>query len=223
MAKYPQLADWKKIGESWEKINGKDGDKKIPAGYDLFALKLTNKCISGDKPKFFLSCSIHARELAPAELCTRFAEMLVQGYGNDAEITAVLDHHEVHLVLQGNPDGRKEAEAGRTWRKNKNNNYCPDDVTFGLKGRDRGADLNRNFPFLWGEASTDPCSSKYRGDSALSEPEAEASFNYFQQLFPINQRGSEDITAAAPRNATGVAFDVHSQGELILYPWRHVS
>lgn len=121
MANYPQLADWKKIGESWEKMNGKDGDPTIPAGYDIFALKLTNKCISGDKPKFFLSCSIHARELAPAELCTRFAEMLVEGYGNDAEITAVLDHHEVHLVLQGNPDGRKEAEAGRSWRKNKNN------------------------------------------------------------------------------------------------------
>ena len=48
-----------------------------------------------------------------------FTPILLTSHG--IEITAVLDHHEVHLVLQGNPDGRKEAEAGRSWRKNKNN------------------------------------------------------------------------------------------------------
>ena len=47
-------------------------------------------------------------------------------------------------MLQANPDGRKEAEAGLSWRKNTNENYC------GVTSTSRGADLNRNFAFHWG-------------------------------------------------------------------------
>lgn len=76
---YPNLTEWNDIGDSWEKANNL-------GGYDIFALKLTNKNtdpVEG-KPVFFANCAIHAREYATAELCTRFAEMLVQGYDNDA-------------------------------------------------------------------------------------------------------------------------------------------
>jgi len=68
--------------------------------------------------------SIHAREYATAELVTRFGEYLVQSYGLDPDVTWLLDHHEVHLMLHSNPDGRKNAEIGLSWRKNTNNNYC---------------------------------------------------------------------------------------------------
>ena len=76
---YPDLANWTDIGDSWEKANNL-------GGYDIFALKLTNNNTDpvGGKPVFFANCAIHAREYATAELCTRFAEMLVQGYDNDA-------------------------------------------------------------------------------------------------------------------------------------------
>ena len=73
----------------------------------------------------------------------RFAEQLVDGYGIDADATWLLDHHEVHLLLQTNPDGRKQAETGLSWRKNTDNNYCANTDS-------RGADLNRNFAFQWG-------------------------------------------------------------------------
>ena len=76
-------------------------------------------------------------------LATRFAEYLVNNYGMDPDATWILDHHEIHLMLQTNPEGRKEAEAGTSWRKNTNENYC------GATSSNRGADLNRNFAFQW--------------------------------------------------------------------------
>ena len=90
-------------------------------------LVLTNQNVSGTKPKLFVTSAIHAREYTTAELTTRFAESLVNEYGVAADATWLLDHHEVHLMLQANPDGRKHAEAGQLWRKNVNENYCTGD------------------------------------------------------------------------------------------------
>ena len=100
---------------------------------------MTNSAIAGPKPKLFVTGAIHAREYATAELATRFAEYLVNNYGVDADATWILDYHEVHVMLQTNPDGRKKAETGLSWRKNTNQNYC------GATSNYRGADLNRNF------------------------------------------------------------------------------
>ena len=50
------------------------------------------------------------QHLTTAEMATRFAEYLVNNYGVDADATWLLDHHEIHLMLHTNPDGRKEAE-----------------------------------------------------------------------------------------------------------------
>ena len=148
---YPDLATWVDIGDSWEKTAAGGNP-----GYDLLVLRLTNEAIPGPKPKLFVMSSIHAREYTPAELNTRFAEYLVAHYGVDADVTWVLDYHEIHLLLQANPDGRKKAETGLSWRKNTNENYCSP------TSNDRGADLNRNFEFQWGccNGSSDaPCES----------------------------------------------------------------
>ncbi|MGH2545238.1 MAG: M14 family metallopeptidase [Ardenticatenaceae bacterium] len=206
-ADYPQLATWTDIGDSWEKTQNPD------LGYDLMVLKLTNSAIPGPKPAFFAMSAIHAREYTTAELNTRFAEHLVQNYGIDPDITWILDHHEVHLLLQANPDGRKKAETGLLWRKNTNNNYCSDT-------NQRGADLNRNFEFQWGccgGSSGSECSEVYRGASPASEPETQAVQEYVRSIFP-DQR-EDDITAAAPITATGVFMDLHSYSELVLWPW----
>ena len=136
---YPTLASKVDIGDSWDKT-APDGS----AGYDLIVLKLTNSAIPGPKPKLFLMASIHAREYATAELITRFAEQLVTSYNTNADSKWLLDYHEIHLLLQSNPDGRKYAETGLSWRKNTNQNYCSPTSNY------RGADLNRNFSFQWG-------------------------------------------------------------------------
>jgi carboxypeptidase T len=206
---YPTLASWIDIGDSWERIHYGAGQ-----GRDIKVLVLTNKAKGGDKAKILVNSGLHARELAPVELNMRFAEYLVANYGTDADITWLLDYNEVHLLLVSNPDGREQVETtGLQWRKNTNENYC------GPTSTSRGADLNRNFDFYWngGYSSTTPCSFDYRGSGALSEPESQAISAYELSIFP-DQRGPND-SDPAPVDTTGIFIDLHSYGDLILWPY----
>ncbi len=208
----PNLAAWIDIGNSWEKVI--PGGK---AGYDLFALVLTNKAIPGPKPKFFLMAAIHAREYATAELATRFAEELANKYNVDADVTWMLDNYEVHIVAQVNPDGRKLAEAGSLWRKNTDS----DDGC--RRSTQWGVDLNRNSSFKWntGGSSGVACNETYRGPSAASEPETQAIESYARLIFP-DQRGPAD-SDPAPATAEGVFISLHSYSELVLFPWGYTT
>jgi murein tripeptide amidase MpaA len=208
LQEYPGLVDWVDIGDSWEKT------QDPAAGYDLMVLVLTNQAVTSEKPRLFVMSALHAREYATAELNTRFAEMLLAGYGTDPDITWLLDHHELHLLLVSNPDGRKHAEAGILWRKNTNENYCSPTSNY------RGADLNRNFSYEWGccgGSSSSECSEVYRGPSPASEPETQAIENYVRAIFP-DQRGSSP-SDPAPADANGLFIDIHSFSELVLWPW----
>jgi carboxypeptidase T len=205
---YPHLARRVDIGDSWEKVTPGGS-----AGYDLYTLVLTNEAIPGPKPAFFLMGAIHAREYATAELATRFAEELLDGYGDDPDATWLLDYYEVHILPQANPDGRKIAEGGVWWRKNVDrDDGCSD-------SRYWGTDLNRNSSFKWGEpgASSDPCSETYRGPGPASEPETQAIQDYVAALYP-DQRGPEDGDPA-PADAQGVFITLHSYWPLVLFPW----
>ncbi len=207
-ADYPNLATWIDIGDTWEKITP-GGDP----GYDLMVLRLTNNEMPGPKPSLFLMSSLHAREYTPAEMNMRFAEYLLENYNHDPDATWILDHHEIHLLLQANPDGRKKAESGLYWRKNTNNNYCTDT-------NNRGADLNRNFEFQWGccgGSSVDPCSEIFRGPAPASEPETQAIQNYVRSIFPDQRLNALD--EPVPADATGVFLDLHSYGKLVMWPW----
>ncbi|MEA3337412.1 MAG: M14 family zinc carboxypeptidase [Chloroflexota bacterium] len=213
VAAYPDLASWIDAGDSWEKSEPGGLD-----GYDMMVLKLSNANVPGPKPKLFITTSIHAREYTPAELNTRFAEYLVANYNIDPDVTWVLDYHEIHLMLQANPDGRKHAEAAQSWRKNTNQNYCSP------TSNNRGADLNRNFEFQWGccgGSSGSQCDLTYRGPSSASEPETQAIQTYMRSIFP-DQRG-DPLNDPAPDDATGVYLDIHSYSELVLWPWGFTS
>lgn len=209
---YPNLATWTDIGDSWEKTMPGGA-----AGYDLFALRLTNRDIPGPKPKFIVMAAIHAREYVTAEVATRFAEDLAAGYGTDPEITWLLDHFEFHLLPQANPDGRKIAEAGVLWRKNTNSSDgCFSFSSFGI-------DLNRNSSFKWNEcdgfgcSSGSPCDLTYRGRGPTSEPETQAIQSYLSGLLP-DRRGPGDDDAA-PLETESLFISIHSYSELILFPW----
>ncbi len=206
---YPNLAAWIDVGNSWEKGTGL-------GGHDIFVLKLTNQSLTGTKPKLFVNSAIHAREYTTAPLNLSFARWLLEGYGVNADATWILDHHEVHLMLQTNPDGRKKAETGLSWRKNTNQAYC------GATSNMRGADLNRNFSFSWNAtggtgSSGNQCDLTYRGASAGSEPETQAIEAYVRSLWP-DRRGPAK-TDAAPSDTSGIHIDVHSYSQLVLWPW----
>ena len=210
-AAHPNIAEWKDIGDSFDKITAGG-----PAGYDLYSLVLTNRNNNEDKGKFLLLSTVHARELTTAELATRFAEQLAAGYGVNADITWLLDYNEIHIIAQGNPDGRKWAEQGYSWRKNTNNPVACSFPNYGV-------DLNRNVSFLWagcasgGCSSSDPCSILYRGTGPASEPETQAVEAYMHSVF-ADQRG-DALGDAAPVDTNGVFISLHSYGNLVIYPW----
>ncbi|MEJ2443971.1 MAG: M14 family zinc carboxypeptidase [Exilibacterium sp.] len=213
VATHPDLAQWIDVGNSWEKTAG-------VGGYDMNVLILTNQNISGNKPKLFINSAIHAREYITAPLVLAFAHWLLDNYGSEADATWILDHHEVHLMLHTNPDGRKQAESGLLWRKNTNQNYCSPD------SESRGVDLNRNFTFTWNStngqgSSGSQCSITYRGPSAGSEPEIQALENYVRSLWPDNRGNNRNDPA--PQSTSGIHLDIHSYSELVLWPWGDAS
>jgi hypothetical protein len=207
-AAHPYLATWEDIGDSWEKTS--EGGL---AGFDIQVLRMTNSAIPGPKPGLFVMSSMHAREYAPAELNLRFAEFLAENYGIDPDITWILDYTEIYLLFLSNPDGRKRAETGLSWRKNTDNLFCTDTDS-------RGVDLNRNFSFAWGccgGSSGSTCDEVFRGPNAASEPETQAIQNYVRQHFPDQRETALD--SPAPPDASGLFLDLHSYGGLVLWPW----
>jgi hypothetical protein len=235
-AAHPQIVAIDELGPSWKKT------QNITQGYTMRALRITNLATAaGDpqRPVMVVFGSIHAREYAPAEIATRFAEWLAGRYGVDAEATWLVDHNDVRLVLQANPDGRKIAEQQVFQRKNLDDilGHCASSAS------DSGIDLNRNFPFHWGilpnnlGSSGDTCAETYRGPQAQSEPETQNLMQYVAGTCdasghcvggvfadrrdaptnPANPAG--DGGAAAPTDTSGLFIDLHSFAELVLWPW----
>lgn len=232
----PTLAHIVDIGPTWLE------SQQAGAGHRMRVLQLTNAATNAlypHKPRMVVFASIHAREYAPAELLTRFAESLVNGYGIDDEATWLLDNFRFDLVLQANPDGREKAEAGLSWRKNVDDtNGACSDTTYGI-------DLNRNFPYLWGTvadgSSTDPCTSTYRGPSRTSEVEARNLLRYVAgtpnasgvysggalpnqtlSTAPMPHRNGT-IPSPSQQIVSGLFVDLHSYGQLMMWPWAYTT
>jgi hypothetical protein len=237
-AAHPGLVEVHDIGPSWRKTQNPD------QGYRMRALRITNLATAAsepDRPVMVSFSSIHAREYAPAEMMTRFAEWLIENYGIDAEATWLVDHNDFRLILQANPDGRKIAEGGDLWRKNVDdiNGNCSSGF-----GSD-GIDLNRNFPFHWnitlgGGSSGDTCEQTYRGPFAQSEAETDNLVRYVTGIcdaagvcsdgvYADRRSGSMNGTAgnddggAAPDDTRGIFFDMHSAANLVLWSWGDTS
>ena len=211
---YPDLAELNDIGNSWYKIRSWG-----LAGADIQALVLTNRQSTDfEKGELVVMAAQHPRELATAEVATRFADMLLEGYGTDPDLTWLLDYNRIHIIPQANPDGRSWVEQGYLWRKNTNS-------TNGCDFPAHGVDLNRNGSFLWnhcnGCSSGDICSVFYRGESAASEPETRAIETYLSTVF-ADQRG-EGYNDPAPEDTNGVFISLHAFGRLLFYPWEHSS
>ncbi|XP_045504990.1 carboxypeptidase B-like [Colias croceus] len=142
------------------------------------------------KPVVFVQSLLHAREWVtlPASL-----------YAIQKLVIDVTEHDLVEkidwIILPiANPDGYVASHAGeRFWRKNRATGYslfC------------RGVDLNRNFDFMWGNASSNlGCSEVFHGSHAFSEPEAQAIKSIFDQY----------------KDRIEIYFDLHSFGSMILY------
>jgi len=204
------------IGDSYLKtVNSNDG-------HDIWALQIISSANTNKKGTMLVMSGLHARELTPPELVSRWAEELIRGYNTNADFTSVLDSTDIHIILQANPDARNLVETSslnRMRRKNLRRTACSNSLSSGV-------DLNRNFPFLWGDdsgSSSNPCSQTYRGSGPGSEPEVQAVVRYAESIFPRSQRVvGDDVVINHEYNdttTTGMFIDVHSYGEFMVYPW----
>lgn len=205
-SQFPDRAEWRDIGDTWQQSAG-----SVP-GDSIFALVITNPDSPHPRAPFVLMAAQHARELATAEIATRFAELLLRNPNDDPDLAWLTDHREIHIIAQQNPDGRRQVEAGDAfWRKNHNETACP--------SSNPGVDLNRNSSVLWGDfSSTNACSDSYRGGFAGSEPETTAVQDYLATVFDP-QRPGGGLNDPAPADAEGLFISLHSFGELVLFPW----
>jgi hypothetical protein len=194
--RFPHLAELADIGDSYDKLHPRPG---FPP-HDIWRIRLTNRELSGPKPRFHLVAAHHAREIATPELALQWIEELVTRYGVDADITWLLDHREIYVVPVQNPDGWWQAQNDYIyWRKNDNPRGCDHP--------NNGVDPNRNYPICWScpGGNANPCDEMYHGTSAGSEPETQAMIAEYEAVRP------------------DFVISLHTYGPLVLYPWGNTS
>jgi hypothetical protein len=91
---YPDIVSLYEIGRSYE-------------GRSVMQMTITNKKTGADtdKPAAFFEGNRHSGEVTSAESVLWLARHLAEGYGNDPEITALLDNFAIYLRPVNNPDG----------------------------------------------------------------------------------------------------------------------
>lgn len=168
-------------------------------GRNMGGAKISGHGGGNQKPVIFYFCGEHAREWLPPMFCTFMAEQLVTQYGNNADVTALMDHFEFHILPVMNPDGYEFSHSGNNmWRKSRRPNTDRGSSCI-------GTDLNRNWRFRWnnGGSSDNPCSDTYHGASALNNVETANLARYATEL------GSR----------LKVQTDVHAYGQMWMHPW----
>src|SRR5688572_3735525 len=94
----PELVSLRSIGKSYE-------------GRDIWVVALTHTTTgtADDKPALWIDGNIHAAELTACTACLYYLHRLVSGYGQEREITQLLDTRAVYLCPRLNPDGAELA------------------------------------------------------------------------------------------------------------------
>ncbi|MBM3395515.1 MAG: hypothetical protein FJY37_12930 [Betaproteobacteria bacterium] len=162
--RYPNLVQVIDYGDSYTKTIG-------GSGYDLKAIRITNRAVPGTKPIAMFVAGHHGTERPGPEILMRFAQSLLSSYGRLAQETVIIDHQEVWIAPVVNPDtlGRSRLNA-------------------------RGVDLNRNHSFQWLASGT------VNGSGPASEPEVRALETLAANVFASLKSGgpSEPLPLQTP-------------------------
>jgi carboxypeptidase T len=195
-AAHPDLVDVFSIGESVR-------------GRDIWAAKVSdNVATDEDEPEVLFDAAHHADEHLTVEQALYLFNTLVDDYGDDEEVTMLVDSREVWFVFMLNPDGAMFDLGGdpyRDWRKNRQPNPTSSHV---------GVDLNRNYDYRWnccGGSSGKPASETYRGWAPFVAPEARA------------MRDFVDSRVVDGWQQIRTHITLHQNGELILWPYAYTT
>ncbi len=192
-AAHPRIVKRFSIGKSYQ-------------GRELWAAKVSdNVLVDENEPEVLFQGLQHGDEHMALEMTLYIFNQLVKGYAaGDARIRNIVNNREVWIVFALNPDGAEYDIAGgyyHGWRKNRQPTPGSSHI---------GTDVNRNFPYHWGccgGSSGDPSSSRYRGPSPLSTPEALA----------LKRFVTSRIVGGGQQIRT--AIDFHTYGHLVLWQY----
>ena len=170
-------------------------------GRTIWGVRISGDPGSGVQVPCVLFTSLHhAREPEGMMVLIYFMWHVLEQYGTDEEITALLNSREIYVVPVVNPDGyafneKTNPGGGGLWRKNRHAN---NDGTVGV-------DLNRNYGFQWGydDIGSSPLQddNDYRGAAPFSEPETQAIRDLCQKKKP------------------SCALNYHTYSNDLIYPW----
>ncbi len=203
-------------------------------GRKVFGIEIADdvaRAVNDGRPTFWVDGAHHAREWPSSEYTMMFAFDLLQSYGKDKRVTALLKKIRVVVVPVVNADGfvhSREAspvynpvlnnnigfevaglESG--WRKNKRSLtdalYAAGGVSSRLNADAHGTDPNRNYPFYWGGegGGGDPTSQTYGGAEPFSEPEA------------------RNIAGGMKARQVTAYLTNHTYGQLCMRPWGYTT
>jgi murein tripeptide amidase MpaA len=82
-------------------------------GRDIWLATITNDATgkADEKPAFWVDGNIHSVEVSASAACLYLMRTLLDGYGNDPDITRALDSRAFYIVPRINPDGAEWALA----------------------------------------------------------------------------------------------------------------
>lgn len=126
---YPNLCTIENIGTSVD-------------NRDILVAKISdNVSIEEAEPKFFYSGQMHGDEIVCSVLFLHLIDYLLENYGNDQEITDIINNTQIYINPLSNPDGL----------------YTDNDDTINgaVRYNANGVDLNRNYPSANGSTNPD--------------------------------------------------------------------
>jgi carboxypeptidase T len=191
-AKHPDIFSLFSIGTSYE-------------GRTIWAGRISdNAKTDEDEPEVLFTHHQHAREHLTVEQALYTLRILTDEYKTNPVITNLVDHRELLMVFDMNPDGGEyDIATGtyRSWRKNRQPNSGSPYV---------GTDLNRNWGHRWGccgGSSTSSSNQAYRGAAPFSAPETQVVRDFVASRVI---GGVQQIVAA---------IDFHTYAELVMWPY----
>jgi len=162
---------------------------------------------SEGEPQILYTAIHHAREPNSLSQLMFYMWYLLENYESDPEVQSIVNNTELYFVPVINPDGylyneKTDPNGGGFWRKNRFNGH--------------GIDNNRNYDYyidgdsnngIWGGegASNNPNDPTYHGTAPFSEIESQAIKWFVEQHNFV------------------MAFNNHSAGDLLLYPYGYTN
>lgn len=196
---YPEITKLSIIGYSWGikddavALNGVSDDNVDPErSIPIYALEICNNPgVMDGRPATLHQAGNHGGELDANEMCMNLAWYLCTQYGEDEEVTELLDTTRVYLLPYTNPDGNIINFRDRT------------NINPAARTNARGVDPNRNWAYRWGSnnGSLSNLGSTHRGRGPNSEPETQAISSLYR---------NDNIISS---------ISGHTSGQIIIYAW----